>query len=69
MCKKTCANCNHRVPELFGDAWKEESTTFDGLHCADYQTIFFLTFDGKKCIGWEEQTGEYCDLMEQYMRR
>ena len=69
-CNQSCKNCYWRVDEIFADYWKPESETMDGLHCYQYRTMFFSTFDGKKCIGWQQpKKNNESSVMEQYMMR
>lgn len=70
LCDQSCKNCYWRVDHLFQDYWTTESETIDGLHCSQYHTMFFLTFDGEKCIGWQKpKKNNESWVMEEYMKR
>ena len=69
-CNQSCKNCYWRVDHIFAEHWtpEPESETIDGLHCYKYRTLFFSTFDGKKCIGWQKpKRNNESFVMEQYM--
>lgn len=69
-CNQSCKNCYWRVDHIFGEYWPPESETVDGLHCYQYRTMFFSTFDGEKCVGWQQpKRNNESSAMEQYMRR
>lgn len=68
MCNISCENCDLRIPEMFAEYWDDDSATFNELHCSDYESLLFLTFNGKFCEGWTPQKDNECKIMREYMR-